>query len=195
MKNIEEVRNSIVEAAEKCFSVLGFEKTTLGNITDGEGRSKTSVYYHFKNKHDIFKSVIEKEFASVRDDLQKVIDKYQDDRKSAMREYLRKRIESISKQGAFRHFASSRFALGDNLVSRTVASARCQFDNWEKDYLKLNVANGIAEGSIPPGISPDVFAVAVVSILKALEIQILSGKDKWEDIKNTYNGVIELIIR
>lgn len=195
MKNLSEVRESIIEAAEKHFSTLGFEKTTLDDITGENGKSKTSIYYHFKNKHEIFKSVIEKEFSKVRADLQKVIDSTSgQNHTECMRAYLHTRLESLQEQGAYRRFASSRFAYGDNLVSRAVAEAREPFDKWEKEYMEMTIRKGLAEGSIPGTISPEVFASTLINILKALEVQFFSSNGK-EDVVSTYKGMIDLIVR
>ena len=194
MKNIEEVRNDIIAAAEKHFSLLGFEKTTLDDITGENGRTKTSIYYHFKNKHEIFKSVIEKEFESVRDRLQKVLEHSSDNHIESMKEYLRTRLESIKEQGAYRRFASSRFAMGDNPVSKVVNEARSTFDDWERMTLSASISNGIAAGVIPDSISPDVFSRTLINILKALEVQLFNSSDKSE-VEQTYIGMIDLIIR
>lgn len=194
MKNIEEVRNDIIAAAEKHFSLLGFEKTTLDDITGENGRTKTSIYYHFKNKHEIFKSVIEKEFDSVRDRLQKVLDSSSDNHIESMKDYLRTRLESIKEQGAYRRFASSRFAMGDNPVSKVVNEARSSFDDWERMTLSASISNGIAAGVIPDSISPDVFSRTLINILKALEVQLFNSSDKSE-VEQTYIGMIDLIIR
>lgn len=194
MKHIEDVKNDIIAAAEKHFSLLGFEKTTLDDITGANGRTKTSIYYHFKNKHEIFKSVIEKEFRAVREDLQKAMDEETDNHIEIMRRYLRARLESIKEQGAYRRFASSRFALGDNQVSRTVNEARSDFDDWERMTLSTNVSNGIAAGIIPDTISAEVFSKTLVNILKALEIQFFNSNDK-DEVEQTYKGMIDLITR
>lgn len=194
MKNIDEVRSDIIAAAEKHFSLLGFEKTTLDDITGENGRTKTSIYYHFKNKHEIFKSVIEKEFNAVRADLQKAMDEESGNHIEIMRKYLHARLESIKNQGAYRRFASSRFALGDNQVSRTVGDARSSFDEWEMKTLSLSISNGIAAGIIPDTISADVFSKTLVNILKALEVQFFNSNDK-EEVEQTYKGMIDLILR
>lgn len=194
MKNLWEVRASIIDAAEKHFSILGFEKTTLDGITEVNGRSKTSIYYHFKNKHDIFKSVIEKEFNCVRADLQTILDSRNIGRVELMRRYLRTRMESLQRQGAFKRFASSKFAYGENPVSRAVNEARSSFDNWEKEYLETSVRVGKVEGTIPDEITPSVFSTAVVNILKALELQFFANEGK-KDFEETYKGMIELIVR
>lgn len=194
MKNLQEVRASLIDAAEKHFSVLGFEKTTLDSITGMNGRSKTSVYYHFKNKHEIFKSVIEKEFDCVRADLQKVLDSGEIGRVEMMRGYLRTRLDSLQRQGAFKRFASSRFAYSDNPISRAVNDARSCFDSWEKEYLESSVKMGKQQGSIPDEIIPSVFSATVVNMLKALELQFFANDGKSEVVE-TYKGMIDLIVR
>lgn len=194
MKNIAEVRNDIIAAAEKHFSLLGFEKTTLDDITGENGRTKTSIYYHFKNKHEIFKSVIEKEFDSVRASLQKVIDEQSENHIENIRRYLHTRHASIKEQGAYRRFASSRFALGENPVSRVVSDARSSFDEWERMTLSSTISKGIASGLVPETVSSDVFSRTLLNILKALEIQFFNANDKSE-VEQTYNGMIDLIIR
>lgn len=194
MKKIQDVRNDIIAAAEKHFSLLGFEKTTLDDITREKGRTKTSIYYHFKNKHEIFKSVIEKEFNAVRADLQPVFENESSGPIELMRNYLRTRLESIKAQGAYIRFASSRFALGENIVSKTIGEARSAFDKWEREALSMSVGKGIAAGVIPDSISADVFAGTLINILKALEIQLFNSKDK-EEVEQTYKGMIDLIIR
>ncbi|MBQ0025169.1 MAG: TetR/AcrR family transcriptional regulator [Bacteroidales bacterium] len=192
MKNISEVRERIIAAAEKHFSILGFEKTTLDDITGEDGKSKTSIYYHFKNKHEIFKSVIEKEFEDIRKRLEKIVSDRRQERIENLRAYLRIRLSAMQEQGAYRHFASSRFAFGDNPVSRTVSEARKSFDKWEEAYLGDSARRGLENGDLPDKISPEVFASTVGNILKSLEIQYFSAKDKTEII-NTYEGLIELL--
>lgn len=194
MKNIQEVRDSMIASAEKHFSLLGFEKTTLDDITGENGKSKTSIYYHFKNKHEIFKSVMEKEFEDVKSDLMAAIDHSGASRMDDMKAYLRTRLDSLQKQGAFRRYASSKFAFGENPVSKVVNDARKAFDIWEKQYLESNIKKGLDEGSIPRTISPEMFSTTLINILKALEIQFFSSKDKT-GMENTYKGMIDLIVR
>lgn len=185
MKNLDKVRESIIEAAEKYFSILGFEKTTLDDITGDNGRTKTSIYYHFKNKHEIFRSVIEKEFRDVRSQLEPLSD---------LRAYLRIRMEALQQQGAYRRYAVSRFSYGDNPVSRAVKDARSSFDQWEEGHIRTNVLRGIEEGLVSDKVSPDVFASTMINVFKALEGQFLCAEDKVPLLR-TYEGISELMIR
>lgn len=185
MKNLSEVKESIIAAAEKHFSVLGFEKTTLDDISAENGKSKTSVYYHFKNKHDIFKAVIEKEFRELKDTLDPIVSVYRSSGSEMMRSYLRKRLESMASMGAYGWFAASRFANTDNLVSRAVNSARKSFDEWELSFFS---------GSALEGVPGQIFAETLSNILRALEHQYFTSRDKAA-VRKTYEGLIEMVIR
>ena len=57
----EEIRATIVEAARDIFSRYGYKKTTLDDIASSLHRVKSSLYYYFKNKEDLFRAVIEYE--------------------------------------------------------------------------------------------------------------------------------------
>ncbi|MBS1745874.1 MAG: TetR/AcrR family transcriptional regulator [Bacteroidetes bacterium] len=54
MTKKENIKRKIGEAAMQCFSRYGLEKTTLDDIAKGVGLKKSSLYYYYKNKEDIF---------------------------------------------------------------------------------------------------------------------------------------------
>lgn len=47
-------RLKIGRAAMQCFAKYGLEKTTLDDIANAVGLNKSSLYYYYKNKEDIF---------------------------------------------------------------------------------------------------------------------------------------------
>ena len=61
MTKKEQVKESIGKAAMECFAKYGLEKTTLEDIAKAVGLNKTSLYYYYKNKEDIFIEVALKE--------------------------------------------------------------------------------------------------------------------------------------
>lgn len=52
-------RSDILLAALQMFATHGFDAVSLEQITDNLGMVKSSIYKHFKNKQDIFDSIIE----------------------------------------------------------------------------------------------------------------------------------------
>ena len=60
-RNSGDVRNSIIETSAKYFARFGLYKTTIDEIAQSLRMGKSSLYYYFRNKEDIFKAVIQKE--------------------------------------------------------------------------------------------------------------------------------------
>ena len=54
----EEKHQLILNAAQKRFAHFGISKTSMEDIAADIGLSKSSLYYYFTTKEDIFKAVI-----------------------------------------------------------------------------------------------------------------------------------------
>ena len=54
-------KDTIIEVAKVVFSEFGVEKTTLDDIGVRCEMKKSSLYYYFKNKEDIFTEVVNNE--------------------------------------------------------------------------------------------------------------------------------------
>jgi len=51
-------REEVLQAAISCFSLYGYNKTTLSDIGKRVGMNKASLYYHFKDKLSLYQEVI-----------------------------------------------------------------------------------------------------------------------------------------
>jgi AcrR family transcriptional regulator len=51
-------RDQIIEAARSVFKNFGYRKTTMNDVADAAGKGKSSIYYYFESKDDIFNAVI-----------------------------------------------------------------------------------------------------------------------------------------
>ena len=60
VKEAEERREEILDAAEKLFAAKGFDSTSTGDILDAVGIARGTLYYHFKSKEDILDGVIQR---------------------------------------------------------------------------------------------------------------------------------------
>lgn len=57
-----ERQDAILDAAFHAFSTYGFRRTTMDDIAQGIGISRSALYLHFRNKNDIFKSLAKRYF-------------------------------------------------------------------------------------------------------------------------------------
>ncbi len=60
VKEAEERREEILDAAEKLFAAKGFDNTSTGDILDAVGIARGTLYYHFKSKEDILDGAIQR---------------------------------------------------------------------------------------------------------------------------------------
>jgi AcrR family transcriptional regulator len=90
MKSTEK-RKKILEAAKSCFTQFGYEKTTLDDIGKKLNLNKSSLYYYFKNKEEIFTAVVVKEAEAIVDDLQMEFSE-RDAPEEKVQTYMKKRL-------------------------------------------------------------------------------------------------------
>jgi len=57
----ELVRAEIISAGQRLFQKYGLDKTTMEDIAREAGKGKSTLYYYFKSKEDIFYAVAHKE--------------------------------------------------------------------------------------------------------------------------------------
>lgn len=60
VKEAEERRNEILDAADELFAKKGFDGTSTNDILDKVGIARGTLYYHFKSKEDIMDALIER---------------------------------------------------------------------------------------------------------------------------------------
>ena len=189
MKNLEDVRNDILSHAQSLFARYGFDKTTISDITAGGGRCKSSVYYHFKNKADIFRGVVRMEFDAIRQELDKVLEHRAEDPAKAFAEYIRRRIELLEVAVAYSNAVTGNSSLAKHLVEQE----RSDFDNWEKDFFGSVWRGTIDAGIIPPTISMEAYTNTLSGLIRGIETQYFNAEDK-SSIIDLCSTMAELLI-
>ena len=56
-KKTLETRDRILDAAEDVFNECGYSNTTLNEIAEAAGLTRGAIYWHFKNKEDLFQAM------------------------------------------------------------------------------------------------------------------------------------------
>ncbi len=53
-------RHQLLDAAERVFAAKGVSRTSLNDIAQAAGASRGAIYWHFKNKADLFNAMLER---------------------------------------------------------------------------------------------------------------------------------------
>ena len=67
MEKSVEKKNILLEVAQSIFARFGLFKTSVDEIAKSARMGKSSIYYYFKSKEDIFKAVLEKELKTLQE--------------------------------------------------------------------------------------------------------------------------------
>ena len=109
------IRDRILEAAEEIFSRFGFKKTTMDEIAESLHKAKGSIYYYFKNKEDVFKSILEKESSLLRNEIKKAIDSEVAVEKK-LEAYLLIKIKMMKKVGVYYQALKDEYLAGYSFI-------------------------------------------------------------------------------
>lgn len=70
----EQTRDRIFRAAGHLFGRVGFRKTTITDIAEAAGIGKATVYLYFQDKKDLFASLVQKETATLIEQIRAAVD-------------------------------------------------------------------------------------------------------------------------
>ena len=62
-----ETRNGILDAAERVFSERGVSHTSLEDIAQAAGVTRGAIYWHFKNKSQLFAAMVNRVSLPIED--------------------------------------------------------------------------------------------------------------------------------
>lgn len=99
VKEAEERREEILDAAEKLFAAKGFDNTSTGDILDAVGIARGTLYYHFKSKEDILDGVIQRITNQLMQDAGEIVRK----KELPVLERLTKAIMSLNVESKIGH--------------------------------------------------------------------------------------------
>lgn len=75
MEKEDQVRDSILSAAEKLFRKWGINKTTMDDIAGEAGKGKSSIYYYYKNKDAVLEAVAVRQADRITDIVREATEK------------------------------------------------------------------------------------------------------------------------
>jgi AcrR family transcriptional regulator len=182
----DEVRIKIVEIARHVFTHFGFKKTTMEEIALASRKGKSSIYYYFSSKEDIFKAVVEKEAEELKEELRISILGI-DDPIERLKVYITVRMRKLKKLTNFYT------ALKSDYLSHLVFIEEIR-KSYDKDEVK--VVAGIIQDGIERGKfsveDPQLSAVAIVTAMKGLEIPLFINKEHG-NFENRLNNLINFL--
>jgi AcrR family transcriptional regulator len=174
MVNKEEFRRKIIISAGQIFSRYGFRKTTMDEIAKALKMGKSSVYYYFKSKEEIFEAVVLYEANILRNELTKAI-KSVDSPIGKMENYVFVRMKAFEKLSNYYN------AIFDKNLDHFefIEKIREKYDLEEIAILRLILYDGVRK-KIFHVENSEYTAMAIQTTMKGLEVPLFWQKREVE---------------
>ncbi len=182
----EDVKKFIIDIAQKTFSHFGFKKTTVDDIAQAARKGKSSIYYYFNSKEEIFEAVVEKEATTLITEILNEVNTT-DDPKEKIKKYILTRMNGIKNLGNFYN------ALKNDYLSsfESVEKLRIKYDNEEHNLIKNMLQEGI-EKNVFKIKNTDKTAKAIVTAMKGLEIPLIIS-DNEHEVENRLDDLLDIL--
>ncbi len=90
----DEIKNRILVEARKSFLHYGYAKSSMNDIAAASGKKKSTLYYYFPGKEELFEAVIAEEYAKLFEKIQQKLETEEDAEKN-LKDYIHIRLEML----------------------------------------------------------------------------------------------------
>ncbi|CAM4377221.1 transcriptional regulator, TetR family [Pedobacter westerhofensis] len=141
MEKDEIVIEEILSGAKKLFGKHGLKKTTMEEIATAAGKGKSTLYYYFPSKNEIFEAVVEDEMKNVVKRIREAVNASLT-AKEKLKAFLQAQITSII------GFHSFREVLFDDLLAsmRMLIWIKSRYEQIQIDMIKEILLGGCQSG-------------------------------------------------
>ncbi len=183
----EEVRAHIVGVARKIFTRYGFRKTTMEQIAVSSQKGKSSIYYYFKSKEEIFRAVVEKEAEELKNKLDSMV-REDDSPVDKLETYILFRLRHVR---TVKNFYA---ALNDEYLSHMefIHEIRRSIDSEERQVVTEILEEGMRDGSFQVA-SSEIGAIAITTMMKGLELPLLLSDEHKTDRQELLEDLIRVL--
>lgn len=184
----EEVRMHIVGVARRIFTRYGFRKTTMEQIASTSRMGKSSIYYYFKSKEEIFRAVVEFEVRMLKERLSRIINE-KNSPPERLRAYILFRLHHV------RTLQNFYAALNEEALSHMgfILEIRRNFEMEEQELVGEILEDGMKQGSFQLG-SSKIGAIAISTMMKGLELPLLLDEAHKTDREELLDDLIRVLL-
>ncbi|MVM39243.1 TetR family transcriptional regulator [Spirosoma sp. HMF3257] len=140
------ISQSIIEAAKKLMQQYGLSKTTMEDIAKAAGKGKSTLYYHFKSKEEIFDEVIGQEMDSFFKEVKLAVDQ-ETTLHTKLKTYVVRKIQSLQQKVNLYRFAIETDALTLQ-INTQFRRLRERYDHQEVALILSILELGMTQGVI-----------------------------------------------
>ena len=183
----DEVREQLVQSARQVFARYGYKKTALDDIAREARKGKSTIYYYFKSKDEIFKAVIDAEAEirakSIDDQIAPI-----DDPQQKLKTYIYMRMLSLKMVGNYYE------AIKNDLLDNLYFINRLRTDHFDVEInrIKKMLIEGIEKGIFTIQ-NPDLTAKTIVTLLHGFEVPLIQKNLSDEELQKSVDEMLNIL--
>lgn len=193
MKNLSENgnkkdlnRENILKIAREIFSKYGFKKTTLDDIANAVRKGKSSLYYYFKSKEDLFQAVIMKEVEILGYELEIVINRNTDP-VDKLRDYI------LTKLATFRNLANFYHAIENDVTAvGFIDEVKIKYEQDEIRMIKRILIEGVRKNEFEI-YDFNLAAIGITTAIKGLEMPLTAGNYGDVNLERSVDIILKIM--
>ena len=160
-------REKIITAAGNVFGRHGFREARMENIAGEAGMGKSSLYYYFISKEELFEAVVEREAEHLKNEIIRAT-------KDITDPYRRMKMYVIARMKAFNESINLYTAVKTNYLDHLpfIEKVRIKYDKEEMKMVESILRDGVRNNRFKL-VNTELATVAIVTAIKGLEYNIV----------------------
>ncbi len=170
----DEKREKIITAAGKVFGRFGFKEARMEKVANEACMGKSSLYYYFISKEELFEAVVEREAEYLKNEIINATREITDP-------YKRMKVYVISRMKAFNKSINLYTAVKTNYLDHLpfIDKVRAKYDKEEMKMVEAILKDGVKNNRFKL-VNTELATIAIVTAIKGLEYTIVIKEGEYE---------------
>ncbi|MBL7965705.1 MAG: TetR/AcrR family transcriptional regulator [Prolixibacteraceae bacterium] len=183
----DEVREHVVQSARQVFARYGYKKTVLDDISREAKKGKSTIYYYFKSKDEIFKAVVDAETeirqAAISEQINSI-----DDPQQKLRTYIYVRMKTLKM--VVNYYEAIKNDLLDNLYFVN----QFRDNHFEAEIMQVRnmLLEGVEKGTFTIQ-NPELTAKTIVAALQGFEVPLILKNLTDEELQRAIDEMLNIL--
>jgi AcrR family transcriptional regulator len=168
------VKDAILKAAERVFQRWGINKTTMEDIASEAGKGKSTLYYYYKSKEEIFDAVVIVEFGKILEKAQKSTENVASAKEKLIKYFVASIHEMKNKISAYT-IIREEIKRNQNFIEKIRTFFEAKEEQFIIEILKLGIES--KEFKFFKADELHIAAKTIMGIIHAMELYLLLEND------------------
>jgi AcrR family transcriptional regulator len=184
------IKAAIIEAARRVFQKWGLKKSTMEDIAEEAGKGKSTLYYYFKSKEEIFDIVVRGETDQILANAKASVE-HEPETKEKLKKYIVSTLTEMKKNANVYRIVRGEIKGNKLLIEKLKKELMVREESFVKELFRDGIRTNELKLINPDEI--DVAAKAFVGIMAALVLYLFIETEDFGQIDITAKLISNMI--